>query len=266
MTENINTFATMIAAASNFFDKSNVPGAVVIPANMEVADLENYLPMPRRVRNNVNFKDVASFLAYYERFKEGVKPVIFGKFDNGIFSLRCVFDYDEDSAAPRHGDNVAQLTLIVENDFARWQSLDRKMIGQEAFADFIEDFTQIFISPDGATMLEMVQELQGSKKVEWIKGTRLQNGQQSLEYQETLTAAGRKGSVTVPSTFTIKLPIFKGLEPVSLDVNLRWRMDDEKRVHFGYKIMGLDKHITDATGQIIDAVQKATGLQVLNLA
>lgn len=238
---------------------------LVAPNGYQLHNLERFLPLPIRVRGDTAFTDVGSFLAYYDRFAEGSTPLITAKREGAQFVLNCTLDYDKDATNPRWCEHEASLKLQFKPEFARWMISDRKPFSQEEFADFIEDYIALFVEPDGATMLEMVQELQGIRKVEWTKGKRLNNGQVSLEWMESLEAKGKTGAMVVPTQFKVSMQIFEHVPPSNFIVNLRWRMSEEKKLSFSYKIMNLPQLLDAAILDVTSKVETHTKVPVLNI-
>lgn len=257
---------------------------LISPESLKVINLEEHMPVPSRIRKNLRFTDTTSFVDYFNLFKNGYKPRLFTKKEATGLSILCVFDYDgpstevkkEDGTSffpapqPQWGDHIANLNLQYAPDYQELLNGNNKWMSQQEFALFVEENTHLFTQPDGATMLELAQELKGNRNASWKSGKRLSNGQTSLEYIETIDARSRRGNVDVPEYILVTTPIFDGYEAKECKLAFRWRMTDEGRVEFGYRLLTklverdsveqVKKGLADLCGMPIYSVSMYTGI------
>jgi uncharacterized protein YfdQ (DUF2303 family) len=105
------------------------------------------------------------------------------------------------------------LALRKTEAWEQWLALDGKLMGQEQFAEFLEDHLPELLDPAAATMLEIAQSIQAATKAEFQSGTRLSTGERQFAYVENVTAkAGQRGDLTIPETFVVGLVPFEGSE------------------------------------------------------
>lgn len=234
--EGIREFARVAASAVHQPPILSGDGAerLVVPEGYKVERIE---PVDRKlgvIRQTPAFADVDSFVAYVNRFK-APETVIFGDLDHR--TVTAVMDYHAPGAdgKPARADYTAHRAIYsakLAEEWARWAGIDGKLIGQTAFAEFVEENLVDIREPVGAAVLEVASQLRARKKVEFQSGVQLQNGTVQLVYKEDIDAAG-KGEMAVPSEIKIGVPIFYGGPKYEVRVFLRYRIEDGK---LGFKI------------------------------
>lgn len=226
----------------------------IVPESLTILDLEKHMPVPSRIRKKIMFSESASFLDYFTKFLDTYKPQIFTTGSYAGMKILCVFDYDgagqilpvegepEGSTRntlpqPMWNSHQAFLALNYHPDYAELKHSDSKWFKQGDFALFVEENLHLFVMPDAATMLELAQELKGSRNVGWQKGQRLASGANRLEYIETVDAKSVRGEIEVPEYLFMKMPIFEGYAEQEIKAAFRWRMDADSGVHFSYRLL-----------------------------
>lgn len=126
---------------------------------------------------------------------------------------------------------------------------------------FIENNVVDIRQPSGADVLEVSRSLQAVKNVSFNSAIRLADGSQQLAYSETVDGSTSKGSVKVPETFVLGIPVFFGGASYEVTAKLRYRIAD------GKLLMWFDlyrpEHIEqDAFGEIGKEVETSTGTKV----
>ena len=108
----------------------------------------------------------------------------------------------------------------------------------------------------------MVTNLQSKKKVAFESGVRLQDGSNQLVYAEEIETKGR-GTMLVPSEFSIGLPIFLNGEAYKVRALLRYRIN-EGTIAFIVKLHRRAFLEQTAFNDVCEKVAKETALNVLN--
>lgn len=251
----------------------NVP-FTVMHESMKVMDLEHNMPHPARMRKNIVFTTVESFLEYYQDFHKGQSPRLFTKSGTNGMTILCVFDYDKpgdesDSGItlplPQWNSHRATLQLKYHEDYGSLKAANEVWFDQEEFALFIEARTGLFKDPDGATMLEMAQHLKGTRNVTWQSGKRLSNSQSALEYIEVVKAQSVKGEIEVPEHLTIRCPVYEGLVAEDLLANFRWKIGPDKKAQFSYRLITHEQE-RRAAEEVKMQVASGTGKNLLQVA
>ncbi|MFD6970707.1 DUF2303 family protein, partial [Streptomyces sp. NPDC059949] len=187
---------------------------------------------PDRKQGTTVVRDAASFAAYFSKHADADTEVYA---DAGQLTITAVLDAHT-ADTPRWSGHRLRLSLRQTDAWAQWIGNDGKLLGQEQFAEFLEDHLPELLVPDSATMLEIAQSIQATTKASFESGTRLQSGERQLKYTEdTRASAGRKGDLTIPETFTIGLIPFEGSEGYKLTARLRYRIQDTQ-LRIGYKL------------------------------
>lgn len=220
---------------------------VVVPEGLKLLDVEKHMPVPSRIRKNITFTEVGSFLDYFKLFKDAYKPQIFATLDAIGIKFLSVFDFDGPGIAledgritapqPQWNTHVARLNLSYHRDYQALINNAEKWHEQEDFALFIEENSHLFTNPDGATMLELAQDLKGFRNVDWKTGKRLANGKVTLEFVEEIEARTTKGDVLVPETLHLTSPIFEGFPPQEIVAAFRYRLDGNGGIKFSYRLL-----------------------------
>ncbi len=132
---------------------------------------------------------------------------------------------------------------------------------QTQFAEFLEDRISEIAEPAGATLAEVVKSLSINRKVEWAKAVNLANGNIQFTYSETDDAkAGQNGKLTVPTEFTLKMPVLKYGADRVITAKLRYRLEEGKLL-FLFKINDLEQMLDQVFLDFLAEVEKVTGIK-----
>jgi uncharacterized protein YfdQ (DUF2303 family) len=229
------------------------------PAGTVIFDLEKFLPAPRRIVQTVTFENVASFVAYANRFKQD-SSVVFSAPKQGAFT--AILDYHKAPDAPAWGSHIAKLKLQPTEEWAAWRESNRKEMDQAEFAEFIEERYREIADPPAATMLEVALTFEAKKDVEFRSGMRLENGQVSFVYNEEIGATTRAGTVEVPTKFKLFFPVFEGQGQEFVEARFRYRLRDAK-LALWYDLIRPDKLIASAVDDVALQIKNETQLEPL---
>lgn len=211
------------------------PQALIIPAggHAHIPDLDKYLPTPRRKTGTYKPADVTSLIDYLTVHSDTEHTTIW--IDQVTSRIVAVIN-DNAAGAPGWRDHRADLQLLTTPEWKHWTSRDGQRLGQEDFAEHLQDGVEQIRVPDAATMLEIAQTIQGKTKVDWRSATRLDNGEIGFAYQEEVQAsAGRAGQLEIPQELTLAVSPFYGEPPSDLTARLRYRIRDGN-LTIGYKL------------------------------
>ncbi|MDX3019904.1 YfdQ family protein [Streptomyces acidiscabies] len=235
---------------------------VTTPRGVERIDLtgDKYKDTPDRKAGTTVVRDAESFLAYYGKHADESSEVYA---DAENLSVTAVLDANT-ADSPRWANHRLSLALRTTDAWKQWTHLDGKLMGQEQFAEFLEDHLPELLEPSAATMLEIAQSIQGVAKAEFQSGTRLASGERKLAYVETVTAkAGQKGELVIPETFVIGLVPFDGSEGYRLNARLRYRINGGP-LQLGYKLERPADVLKTAFGDVVTAIGEGIDVPVLN--
>lgn len=232
----------------------------VVPKDYEVRSLEEFLPRPQRIAQNVVLHDTDSFIAYVNEFaKQGVSHIFF---DGEQEQFTAVLDYHEKPDTPNWCDHTATFRPRRSLEFAAWMNQNGKQMSQIEFGRFLESNAADVIEPAGAELLETALALEAKTSVTFSSAVRLATGQTQLQYDEEIRGTAKRGTLEVPEQFVLGIPIHIGGPAYKIPVRLRWRLH-EGRVLFWFEIVRPHKYIDHATHEIQERIAKETSITVL---
>ncbi len=133
---------------------------------------------------------------------------------------------------------------------------------QFEFATFIEDNVKDVREPAGADMLEIARTLEATKKVDFVSGIRLSDGQREFTYNEQIEGTSRKGQVKVPEHFILGSPVFVAGTLYRVTARLRYRIEAGK-LRLWCDLLNPHEIERDAFGAIVEKVDDAVSTDVL---
>jgi uncharacterized protein YfdQ (DUF2303 family) len=209
--------------------------------------------------------DVRSFVEYVQRHATPASTVWL---DPHARTVVAVLDDHPATAAGELPDEVPlggrgwhRVTLTLEHtpEWNRWVGNDGRLLGQESFAELVEDSITVIAEPPAADLLELAQTLQGTTTATWRSGHRLQDGSIQLRYDEDVQAtAGRDGNTVIPHHFTLVLEPFFGEAPVSVEARFRYRLNGGD-VKLGYRLDNIERVERNALDVIADRIREQLG-------
>lgn len=216
-----------------------------------------YREQPARIEGTVQLTHVDSLLSYWDKHHDGSSEVYA---DRERHTITTVLDAnhgwqaedeserDEEERA-RWCRHRAVLTLTMSDTMRQWLARDGKPMGQEDFAEFLEDHMADITDPDGATLLEMAQAFQATTHAQFKSGFHIQNGQRILSYVETVDGRMSDGQTAVPTRLDLRVPVWRGAyTAVEMTARLRYRVPGGK-LTFSYHL--------DRPTEVVDAAFEA---------
>lgn len=215
----------------------------LVPEGYRIEHLpwERSHPRPFAKRATRAFNDTASFVDYVKAHAVVGETTVFVSPSTAYAraSVEAILD-DHSADKAGWGDHTAGLDLPVSRQLVTWKGYDGKYLGQIEFAEFIEANLPDIVEPDAATLLEVVTSLQSTNRVSFDSAIRLDNGQVQVKYHEDVSAtAGAAGSLEIPQTFTIAVPVFEYGPRYAVKARLRYRVREQKLV-LAYVLERLD--------------------------
>ena len=262
---NDNNIESILSAGTALADIKTVHDTpiAIVPDGYRLHDLEKHLDAPTRQRGTTTLGDADSFIRFVRpHVDHGAKVDLFYTIEPKP-SFTAVLNAAT-PGAPAWGDHRAHYAAPLSKEWLAWQALDGKPQSQEQFALFIERNLLDIIHPTGAEMLSLATSFQAKKSVNFASGTRLDNGQQQLVYEETIAArAGEKGQLEVPDEITLQLPVFEGSKIADLlTAKLRYRIDGGK-LFMWYELVRPHKVLEVATADLLQQIEDGTRLKGL---
>ena len=258
--QHINSLAAAIAAGTALAAPVKLDSGALyatVPDGHNIEDLEHFLEQPIRMRGAVMCETVASFVEYFNRFKDEASMVFA---DSPNFEIVGILDYHSDE--PAFGEHRALYTAPRSDEWNIWTKGNKKPMKQAEFSQFIEDNVKDIREPAGADVLEIARQLEVKKNVEFASAERLSDGQRQFTYNETVAGTSRKGKLKIPEEFTLGVPVFKDDECYAVTARLRYRMDDGN-LFMWYDLLNPHEVERNAFGRIVDAVKKDVDVPVI---
>lgn len=271
----IHSEAATVAA---LVERANTPLIISDPATQRLAvfpngnvvliDQEKYQENPKRKRARVELIETSSFINYVNAHKVVGKTHLFGIASEQGGSFIAILDYHRDEASVVNtagwGEHTCKLSLVTTPEWVRWTSNNAKPMGQEVFADFLEDNMTDIIEPDAGALIDMAQLLQGKKAVTFKSGKNLKTGAIAFEYTEAVEATGGRtnGDMEVPDRFKLGIVPFVGAFGIEISARLRFRITDGGKLSFSYILDRPFKVIEEAFKASRQEIESKTGLVV----
>lgn len=235
-----------IVKSQQVFDIHGNP-AIALPEGYELADLEHFLPAPRRIRQNVKLLSADSFIQYCAKFATDASVILA---DANQTKLTAQLDYHADPATPDWCSHSAVYQCVKSKPWKIWEEHNEKAMGQEAFAEFLEDRAGDIITPTGAELLEIATKFQVIRKAVFGSAIRLATG----EFQFNYSDENDKGTIEVPEVITLGLAPFHNGESYEVQARLRYRLREGK-LAFTFKLINPERVIEDAFNSVVESVK-----------
>jgi uncharacterized protein YfdQ (DUF2303 family) len=257
-------------------------GAVLfVPRGLEAKSvkpfLDEYLQKPRRREGTAKLTELASFNAHVNRFKSSASAI----FANNACQpqLIGVLDYHEEGATgdPAFCKHRAVYDFPLSDEWTAWTEKDSEQLGQQAFAEFIEDRLADVLDPaeagDNAKAFASrlgMHFASASRLVELSRGlsihvgatirqaVNLGTGESQFTYVDQ--HQDEKGApLKVPGAFIIAIPVFRGGDPYQIPVRLRYRVSGSQATWF-YQLARSEETFLHAFREACEAAKTATSL------
>lgn len=262
MQEAVQHLVTLAQALGKPIDHPGLAGPVaLVPDSVNIQSLEHLLPAPTRTRQKLTVLDAESFIEYVNRFASSATAVFCNGPEGRTFT--AVIDYHQPDS-PAWRDHVATYRCPTTIEWGRWKEHDRKRMDQATFAEFFEenvkDITQPADQPNApgaADMLEISRTLEAKKNITFRQGTRLDNGQVQLTYNEEIDGrAGESGQLRIPEQFYIAVKPFLGGDAFCVPARFRYRITDG-RLMMWFELVRPDKVLEEAYNAVRTKIKNA---------
>jgi uncharacterized protein YfdQ (DUF2303 family) len=242
-------------------------GETLRPMVELIAMRDERAPHPLRRRGTATFTELASFTAHVNRFKDEAS-VIFA--DTETPTLTAVLDYSPggEGAAPRWGQHRSVYSLPLSEKWQLWVAHDAEPMGQEAFAQFVEDHLDDIRSPTGdsgdsdlpaaADLLTMARNLVIRSRGEFSRSINPVTGESALVSKHENTSESTK----IPRGFLLGIPVFEAGALYAVEARMRFSMLNG-RPTFAYALVNPDEKLRDAFNEVRMLAEARTGLPVL---
>ena len=225
---------------------------------------QQHLAHPERAKGFFNATDLDSFIDYVLRFTH---DNVFVTVDKARGLIRAYFNATGRGALntcqPGHGDWGATFTPRLTTAWTAWLGLSgtAAFMGQEAFADHLEQRIDNIVVPDAGALLSAVRDLRMSINTTFERQANGTNDTVQLIFREEATVH----SVEIPRSITISVAPFDGADPIVMIGRLRWSKPQAgKGVGFRFDLDDQPRRVMDAAlDGMADRIRADTDLLVV---
>lgn len=236
----------------------------VVPQGATVADLESYLPRPRRIARRVTAHSLKGFLAYWALQVNATagQSTVYADLDR--HHIIGLVD-DDRPGLPAWREHRIDYACPFSPEWKTWSAVAGQMRPQAAFARFIEENLPDIVEPVADTILQLALKLEATQKVSFGQSTRLETGSTSLRYQEEINGSDVTGNIELPKGFKLGIPVFMGGDPYIVPVLLRYAIPRGagEGLQMGFVIDRAEKIIEAAFKDVIAAVLAGTKVDAI---
>lgn len=225
---------------------SDIP-LLALPVGSKVESLEQYLPIPSRVKRDFTAGSEESFIHYVDRWK-GPHSAIFA--DGKNRKVVAILDEHVDAGAPSWCSHKATYPCLFSRQWRAWAERDGKEANQGAFLEFVEDHLDDFKSPGPMEMLQIIAEFRVVRRQSFGSSQVLSSGEVDFTYSNLNNT---EESIKVPEIFEIGIPVFERGPRYKVKVRLRYRITEGK-LSLWYQIIDPDRYIEDAFEQVCETI------------
>ncbi len=217
------------------------------------------------MRAHTSLGDVESFVAYVKRFGGASECAPFLTWNSRGF--RAVLDYASD-AEPGRCHWIAEMPFITSIQWQRWMALaNGNAVSHKAAVEKLEDLGADILEPAQAELMTLLRSLRASVNAQ--ADTELRpDGTASVSFKEDRNLKVAAGTVALPPTFRISIPILKGHvdeqgRPVvyALDVRVRVSIDSDAHLAFRFSIPDAEQALEDVYADRVKAASALLGEQ-----
>lgn len=221
---------------------------VIVPDNCRIDSLEKFANKPLRTRKSVDVSSEKSFVDYVNHFKKDGSVVYFS---TSAYSMQCVIDHFTPDK-PSWCDHSVNYCCEKSDEWQKWSLNDKRKMNQSTFADFLEDSVKDIVDPSGSVLLEIATKFRVIKKAVFGSAKNLATGEFQFQYSEE----NQKGTIEIPTKFTIGIPAFENGDGYSIEARLKYRLS-EGHLSFWYELINPKDVIKDAFDTIKGRVDES---------
>lgn len=223
------------------------------------------LDKPRFLTAKPVFHDPVAFAEYVVRFADASSRIFY---DLKAMVFTAVLDYHRfpgDShtgvEVARFGDHVATLQLRQSPEWGIWATKSEQAMGQNAFAEFLEDNARDIVEPSIAEMMGVATGLAATSNATFRSAINQENGTVNFQFDENVAGTVKGSNKAIPTAFKIGIRPFMGSQRYPVECKLRYRLK-EGSLALHYKALQLDPIIEASIEGIAATLRDSTKLPV----
>lgn len=225
--------------------------------NIKTIDLESGQSIPLRKRGTVQVFDAASLNEILAANHDAGNITIYINRDVNTPSIVAVMNGNGELGAG-WGDLRAEIVFRFTPQWLKWKAIDGKMLPQLTFAEFIEDNLGDIVTPTGADMLEIAQDLSAKRSADFKSNVRLADGRIQFQNVENMEAQVGPGQIAIPTSLTLGLAPVYGLPPFKIDARFRYRIEGGKLL-LGIKLQRVEDIMSAVVNDMVVGTEGTEG-------
>lgn len=229
---------------------------------VEEVDLQRFIPglLSSPEKGSRHVTDCVSFLAELDRFKLDDAATLWGDETKG--KVVAIYN-DHTNKGAGHRDNRLELTLRPDEDWQAWQRLSGKFMQQSEFGDAVEELLHTVVSPSQAELMEVIDSVRATTKGNFESSiTRATGGQTVAWTEEVETRAGKTSTLQVPTTLTLALSPFEGMDTYGVEAWFRIRVTNGQLL-LAVKLKPTRAVVRKAWSDLVETIEEKTTKPVL---
>jgi len=223
---------------------------------------EQWADAPKRIRGTTNVTDIASLFTYWDKHADPISDMFA---DPTRHRFEAVLDAHDATGGmgPDWQQHRAVCTLTLSDPMKAWKQFNDQGMTQEQFGEFLDEQMPFIVAPEAADLVEMVQHFEATTTASFKSAVKMQSGQRMLQYVEQVDASMSTGTIAVPRTIEVRLPVWRNM-PTTVDLTalLRFRVRGDK-LTLSYKLVQLADVIDGAFAAVVGEVTEHIGRPVL---
>ena len=235
---------------------------------VERKSLEHLLDTPLRPSTHVKLatsKDLHQYLANQANWNRAESPttgdtskppvgldnvVVFA--DRDKLNFHAFLDYHHVTGG-RWLNHSASVTYKESHQFGIWKKNDGVKMGQEAFAEFLDENVLDITDPSGAEVVAFASCLEAHRTEIFKSSTNLGNGEVKFNWSNESSG---DAATKFPTDMKIGIPIWTNGEKILIPVKLFYRVSEGKLL-FWYKLRNLENIIDSLWNEDVKFLSEA---------
>lgn len=226
-----------------------------------IAQAERLAPAPARRKLALTFTEVASFVAYVNRFKHATRTAIYADVQRKQLTA-VIDDFDEGGLKGNGGaawrEHRAAYSCPLAPEWLLFKQHANKAMSQGAFGDFIEANMEYLTSGDGfpapGDVLLMARSLVINTKGTFTRKIDRTSGNGTL----ICTTDHGDESTKIPRAFLLALRVFEGGDARMVEARLQFTMEGNSPA-FTFVLHRVTEHEAEAFAEVRGIVEASTG-------
>lgn|GEM_PF-4945706 len=223
-------------------------------------DRRPYADAPARTRGVTRLANIKSFCEWVTAHQVGVPgPDVYA--DLGNMCVTAVLN-PATRSEPAWQDYRAHVALTYTAEWVAWSNLHGTYIDQEAFGLFVADWSHTFLNPGSTVMSMLAEGLVIHSKSKVAQAVRLRDGSRHIVFDESDETRDADGNdYDVPSTVTLRMPIFDGGDACDITASFRFRRRGAE-VAFGVHFPNINGIVETAFRDAREVIAGALGVSI----